>query len=116
MTLLAILGVKPEDAQTIVEEHIIKGRKVERLLHTHPVSRVKISDSRQMDFFKKQLRIVLRNCGFINPENIDDYIIRDGYQALGKVLAEMSPEQVIKEIKDSGQRGRGGGGFPTGLK
>ena len=69
-----------------------------------------------MGFFKKQLRIALRNCGFINPENIDEYIARDGYQALGKVLTEMTPEEVIKEVKDSGQRGRGGGGFSTGLK
>jgi NADP-reducing hydrogenase subunit HndC len=108
--------VKPEDAQTIVEEHIIKGRKVTRLLYQDPVSKEMISDSKHMGFFKKQLRIVLRNCGFINPENIDEYIARDGYQALGKVLTEMTPEQVIKEVRDSGQRGRGGGGFPTGLK
>lgn len=108
--------VKPEDAQTIVEEHIIKGRKVTRLLYKDPVTKEPVSDSKNMGFFKKQLRIVLRNCGFINPENIDDYIARDGYQALGKVLTEMSPEQVIKEVKDSGQRGRGGAGFSTGLK
>jgi NADH:ubiquinone oxidoreductase subunit F (NADH-binding)/(2Fe-2S) ferredoxin len=108
--------VKPEDAQTIVEEHVVKGRKVTRLLYKDPVSKEFISDSKHMGFFKKQLRIVLRNCGFINPENIDEYIARDGYQALGKVLSEMTPDQVIKEIKESGQRGRGGGGFPTGLK
>ena len=108
--------VKPEDAQTIVEEHIIKGRKVTRLLYKDPVSKESISDSKQMVFFKKQLRIVLRNCGFINPENIDEYIARDGYQALGKVLTTMTPEEVIKEVKDSGQRGRGGAGFSTGLK
>jgi NADH-quinone oxidoreductase subunit F/NADP-reducing hydrogenase subunit HndC len=108
--------VKPEDAQTIVEEHVVKGRKVTRLLYKDPVSKESISDSKQMGFFKKQLRIALRNCGFINPENIDEYIARDGYQALGKVLTEMSPEEVIKSVKDSGQRGRGGGGFSTGLK
>jgi len=108
--------VKPEDAQTIVEEHVIKGRKVTRLLYKDPVSKEPISDSKQMVFFKKQLRIVLRNCGFINPGNIDEYIARYGYQALGKVLTEMSPEEVIKEVKDSGQKGRGGGGFSTGLK
>ena len=108
--------VKPEDAQTIVEEHIIKGRKVTRLLYQDPVSKEMVSDSKHMGFFKKQLRIVLRNCGFINPENIDEYLARDGYQALGKVLTEMTPEQVIREVKESGQRGRGGGGFPTGLK
>jgi NADP-reducing hydrogenase subunit HndC len=108
--------VKPEDAQTIVEEHVIKGRKVTRLLYQDPVSKEMVSDSKHMGFFKKQLRIVLRNCGFINPENIDEYLARDGYQALGKVLTEMTPEQVIREVKESGQRGRGGGGFPTGLK
>jgi NADP-reducing hydrogenase subunit HndC len=108
--------VKPEDAQTIVEEHVIKGRKVTRLLLKDPVSKEPVSDPNKMGFFKKQLRIVLRNCGFINPENIDEYIAREGYQALGKVLTEMTPEQVIKEVKDSGQRGRGGAGFSTGLK
>jgi NADP-reducing hydrogenase subunit HndC len=108
--------VKPEDAQTIVEEHVIKGKKVTRLLYKDPVSKEPVSDSKHMGIFKKQLRIVLRNCGFINPENIDEYIARDGYQALGKVLTEMTPEQVIKEVKDSGQRGRGGAGFSTGLK
>jgi NADH:ubiquinone oxidoreductase subunit F (NADH-binding)/(2Fe-2S) ferredoxin len=108
--------VKPEDAQTIVEEHVIKGRKVTRLLYKDPLSKQPVSDSNQMGFFKKQLRIVLRNCGFINPENIDEYIAREGYQALGKVLTAMSPEEVIKEVKDSGQRGRGGAGFSTGLK
>ncbi len=108
--------VKPEDAQTIVEEHIIKGRKIERLLYHDPKTNEPFGDSKHMGFFKKQLRIVLRNCGFINPENIDDYIARDGYDALGKVLTEMTPEQVIQEVKKSGQRGRGGAGFPTGLK
>jgi len=108
--------VKPEDAQTIVEEHVIKGRKVTRLLYQDPKTKEVVGDTKHMGFYKKQLRIVLRNCGFINPENIDEYIARDGYMALGKVLSEMTPEQVIKEIKDSGQRGRGGAGFPTGLK
>jgi NADH:ubiquinone oxidoreductase subunit F (NADH-binding)/(2Fe-2S) ferredoxin len=108
--------VKPDDAQTIVDEHVIKGRKVTRLLYKDPISKESIIDSKHMGFFKKQMRIVLRNCGFINPENIDEYIARDGYQALGKVLTEMSPEEVIKEVKDSGQRGRGGAGFSTGLK
>lgn len=108
--------VKPEDATMIVEEHVIKGRKLERLLYRDPVRKEAVMDSKHMDFFKKQMRIVLRNCGFINPENIDEYIARDGYQALGKVLSEMTPEQVIKEVKDSGQRGRGGAGFSTGLK
>jgi NADH:ubiquinone oxidoreductase subunit F (NADH-binding)/(2Fe-2S) ferredoxin len=108
--------VKPEDAQTIVEEHVIKGRKVNRLLYKDPLTKESVSDSKHMVFYKKQMRIALRNCGFINPENIDEYIARDGYQALGKVLTEMSPEETIREIKESGQRGRGGGGFSTGLK
>lgn len=108
--------VKPEDAQTIVEEHIIKGRKVSRLLYRDPKTKDTVGDSKHMGFFKKQLRIVLRNCGFINPENIDEYIAREGYMALGKVVSEMTPQDVIREIKNSGQRGRGGAGFPTGLK
>ena len=110
------VGVKPDDAQTIVEEHVIKGKKVIRLLYKDPVTKESVSDSKHMGFFKKQLRVVLRNCGFINPENIDEYIAREGYQALGKVLTEMTPEEVIKEVKASGQRGRGGAGFSTGLK
>jgi NADP-reducing hydrogenase subunit HndC len=108
--------VKPEDAQEIVDEHIIKGKKVTRLLYTDPVSKEPVSDTKHMSVFKKQLRIVLRNCGVINPESIDEYIAREWYQALGKVLTEMSPEEVIKEVRDSGQRGRGGAGFSTGLK
>jgi NADP-reducing hydrogenase subunit HndC len=108
--------VKPEDAQTIVEEHIIKGRKVTGLLYKDQLSNEPVYDSENIDIFKKQLRIVLRNCGIINPENIDDYIERNGYQALGKVLTEMTPVDVIKIVRDSGQKGRGGGGFPTGLK
>ena len=100
----------------IVEEHIIKGRKVSRLLYRDPKTKDTVGDSKHMGFFKKQLRIVLRNCGFINPENIDEYIAREGYMALGKVISEMTPQDVIQEIKNSGQRGRGGAGFPTGLK
>ncbi|MDP4183692.1 MAG: NADH-quinone oxidoreductase subunit NuoF [Bacteroidota bacterium] len=108
--------VKPEDADLIIQEHIIKGRKVSHLLYEDPKTKEMVSDSKHMDFYKKQIRIALRNCGFINPENIDEYIARDGYAALGKVLTEMTPEQVIAEMKQSGLRGRGGGGFPTGLK
>jgi len=108
--------VKPEDAAEIIEEHIIKGRKVARLLYQDPKKKESVADSKHMDFYKKQIRIVLRNCGFIDPENIEEYIARDGYQAIGKCLSEMTPQDVIKEIKDSGLRGRGGGGFPTGLK
>lgn len=108
--------VTPDDAQTIVEEHITRGRKINRLLYKDPKTKEAVSDPEHMVFYRKQMRIALRNCGFINPENIDEYIARYGYQALGKVLTEKSPEETIKEIKDSGQRGRGGGGFSTGLK
>jgi NADP-reducing hydrogenase subunit HndC len=108
--------VKPEDAKEIIAEHAIKGRKVERLLYTDPVKKEHVADSKHMGFYRKQIRIALRNCGFINPENLDEYIAADGYMALGKVLNEMTPQQVCQEIIDSGLRGRGGGGFPTGLK
>lgn len=108
--------VKPKDAREIIEEHIIKGRKVQRLLYTDPENKAHVSDSKHMGFYKKQLRIALRNCGFIDPENIDEYIGREGYQALGTCLSEHTPEQVIDIIKKSGLRGRGGAGFPTGLK
>ncbi len=108
--------VKPEDAKDIVEEHVVKGRKVEKLLYKDPVKEETVSDSKHMGFYKKQLRVALRNCGFINPENIDEYIAREGYMALGRALTEMTPEEVIDEIKESQLRGRGGAGFPTGLK
>ncbi|MGB4328527.1 MAG: NADH-ubiquinone oxidoreductase-F iron-sulfur binding region domain-containing protein [Tenuifilum sp.] len=108
--------VKPEDAAEIVKEHVIKGRKVERLLYVDPAKKATVEDSKHMGFYRKQMRIALRNCGFINPENIDEYIAREGYQALGKVLTEYTPQQTIDIIKKSGLRGRGGGGFPTGLK
>lgn len=108
--------VKPDDAREIIEEHLIKGRKVNRLLYVNPENKEHISDSKHMGFYKKQLRIALRNCGFIDPENIDEYIAREGYEALGKCLTEMTPQQVIELMKKSGLRGRGGGGFPTGLK
>jgi len=108
--------VTPEDAGEIISEHVVKGRKVERLLFVDPEKKQHVSDAKDMGFYKKQVRIALRNCGFINPENIDEYVARDGYSALGKVLTEMTPEEAIKIIKDSGLRGRGGGGFPTGLK
>lgn len=108
--------VKPADAIEIVAEHVIKGRKVERLLYINPETQQAVSDSKHMGFYRKQLRIALRNCGFIDPENIEEYISRDGYAALAKCLTEMTPAQVIEEMKKSGLRGRGGGGFPTGLK
>lgn len=109
------VSVKPDDAGEIVREHIVKGHKVERLLYVSPETGKHVSDSKHMEFYKPQVRIALRNCGFIDPENICEYIARDGYAALGKVLG-MKPEDVIREIMDSGLRGRGGGGFPTGLK
>jgi NADH-quinone oxidoreductase subunit F/NADP-reducing hydrogenase subunit HndC len=109
-------NVKPEDAAEIVAEHVLKGRKVQRLLYLDPKEKAHVSDSKHMGFYRKQIRIALRNCGFIDPENIDEYIARDGYAALGKVLAELSPEEAINVVKQSGLRGRGGGGFPTGLK
>ncbi len=108
--------VEPEDAGEIVAEHLVKGRKVERLLYIDPETQERVFESKDMGFYKKQIRIALRNCGFINPENIDEYIARNGYAALGKVLSDMKSEEVIKVIIDSGLRGRGGGGFPTGLK
>lgn len=108
--------VKPEDATEIIDEHIIKGRKVQRLLYVNPLTSERVEDSKHMGFYRKQLRIALRNCGFIDPENVNEYIARDGYSALGKCLTEMTPEQVIELMKKSGLRGRGGGGFPTGLK
>ena len=98
------VSVKPEDAEAIIREHIIKGRKVERLLYVAPDTGRHVSDSKHMEFYKPQVRIALRNCGFIDPENINEYIARDGYAALGKVL-EMRPEEVIREIKDSADEG-----------
>lgn len=108
--------VSPADAKEIIEEHIVKGRKVQRLLYLNPESNERVSDSKGMNFYKKQLRIALRNCGIIDPENIDEAIARNAYEALGKVLTTMTPEQAIAIVKASGIRGRGGAGFPTGLK
>ncbi len=108
--------VKPEDAAVIVAEHVIKGRPVQRLLYVDPKSKEHVPDSKHMGFYRKQIRIALRNCGFINPENIDEYIAREGYSAIGKCLSELTPADVIDIIKKSGLRGRGGAGFPTGLK
>ncbi|MBR5155619.1 MAG: NADH-quinone oxidoreductase subunit NuoF [Clostridia bacterium] len=108
--------VTTEDVKEIVEEHLLKGRVVKRLLYAETVEEDTIKSLNEVDFYKKQLRVALRNCGVINPEDIEEYIGVDGYQALGKVLTEMSREEVIDIIKKSGLRGRGGGGFPTGMK
>ena len=108
--------VKEEDVEEIVKEHLLKGRIVKRLLYKESLDKDQIRSLDQVDFYKKQMRVALRNCGVIDPENIDEYIAMDGYKALAKVLTEMTPEQVIEEIKKSGLRGRGGAGFPTGMK
>ena len=111
-------SVTPEDADEIVAEHLLKGRPVERLVY-HEAKSEDVHHATSLSetaFYKKQKRVALRNCGVINPEEIDEYIAMDGYRALGKVLTEMTPDEVIQTILDSGLRGRGGGGFPTGLK
>ena len=109
--------VKPEDIHEIVEEHLLKGRPVSRLeYHEKTGDHRAVTSLSETTFYKKQHRVALRNCGLINPENIEEYIARDGYAALGKALTEMTPESVIQSILDSGLRGRGGGGFPTGRK
>ncbi len=108
--------VKPEDVEEIVTEHLLKGRIVKRLLYKETVADDQISSLAETNFYKKQHRVALHNCGVINPEVIDEYIATGGYEALGKVLTEMQPIDVINEIKASGLRGRGGGGFSTGLK
>ena len=107
--------VKPEDAEEIIKEHIIKGRVVSRLLYDTEQSKINVAIE-GIDFYQKQFRIVLRNCGVIDPDEIDEYIARDGYKALEKVLFDMKPQDVIDEISKSGLRGRGGAGFPTGKK
>lgn len=108
--------VKPDDVKEIVEEHFIKGRVVKRILYSGNTDEVKVQEFEDIDFFKYQERIALTNSGQINPEDIEEYIGNDGYFALGKVLHEMTPLEVIEEVKNAGLRGRGGAGFPTGLK
>lgn len=111
------IQVTPEDAREIVQEHILNHRVVERLLFEEPaLDHKKVERHDEMSFYKKQCRVALRNCGHINPENINEYIGNDGYVALGKCLTELKPEDVIAEVKTSGLRGRGGAGFPTGIK
>jgi len=108
--------VKPEDIPHLVEEHFLKGRPVEKLMYKKPIEKTPVPLMRDIEFFKHQRIIALRNRGLIDAENVDEYIARDGYLALSKVLKSMSPEEVIYEVKKSGLRGRGGGGFPTGRK
>lgn len=110
------VGVKPEDGSRIIKAHLIEGTKVERLLYEEPTLKMKVETQHEMGFYKKQERIALRNCGLINPELIEEYIANRGYEALGKCLLQRTQDEVINEIKHSGLRGRGGGGFPTGLK
>ncbi len=108
--------VRVEDVGEIIERHILGGELVDRLLYKDPETEAITEKIDEIDFFRKQVRIALRNCGKINPDDINEYIARDGYKAIGKVLTEYTPEQVVNVIKKSGLRGRGGGGFPTGLK
>jgi len=108
--------VKPEDVAEIVEEHILKGRIVSRLLFKEPLTAEQVPNYDEIAFYKKQHRLVLRNCGHINPDSIEEYIGADGYEGLAKALLEMTPGQVVEEMKKTGLRGRGGGGFPTGMK
>ncbi|WP_019879373.1 NADH-quinone oxidoreductase subunit NuoF [Succinispira mobilis] len=108
--------VTPEDVPVIIEEHLLKGRVVSRLLYREPLSHENIQSYSDINFYKKQMRFALANCGHINPEDINEYIATGGYEALGKALTQMTSEQVVEEVKLAGLRGRGGGGFPTGLK
>ena len=107
--------VNPEDSIEVVKEHIVKGRPVKRLFPKQATGE-EVKNISSLNFFKKQVKVVLRNCGVIDPENIYEYVARDGYEALARVLTDMSPKDVIEVIKQSGLRGRGGAGFPTGLK
>ncbi|MDD4362896.1 MAG: NAD(P)H-dependent oxidoreductase subunit E, partial [Atribacterota bacterium] len=108
--------IKPEDAPEIIQEHILKGRVVQRLFYKKPKTEELVDMIEGIDFFKLQKRIARRNCGIIDVNSIDEYIGADGFMALGKALTQMTPSEVVDEVKKSGLRGRGGAGFPTGLK
>lgn len=108
--------VSIEDIPELVEEHLVKGRILKRLLYHETIEEDRIKSLNNVDFYKKQQRVALRNCGVIDPDNIDEYLAFEGYKALEKALLNMTPEEVIETVKKSGLRGRGGGGFPTGLK
>ncbi|GAB6138150.1 NADH-quinone oxidoreductase subunit NuoF [Halanaerobaculum tunisiense] len=108
--------VQPEDVEEVVEEHLLKGRTVERLLYKETLTEENIPSYYDIDFYEKQQRVVLENCGRIDPEDITEYIAQGGYEAAGKALTELTPQDVVDEVKDAGLRGRGGGGFPTGVK
>ncbi|MFA6796447.1 MAG: NADH-quinone oxidoreductase subunit NuoF [Bacilli bacterium] len=110
------IKVKPEDAKDIIEQHIINGQKVEKLLYINPATGKVITKQENMPFYKKQKRIALRNCGLINPESIEEYVANKGYRAFERVLFDYTPDEVIQKMKISGLKGRGGGGFPTYLK
>ncbi|CEN85771.1 iron-only hydrogenase [[Clostridium] sordellii] len=108
--------VQADDARDIVQDHLIEGKLVDRLLFIEQSEEKKVKSSDDMSFYKQQMRIALHNCGYINPEKVEDYLANDGYLMLGKCLTELKPEEVIEEVKASGLRGRGGAGFPTGIK
>ncbi|MCW1712147.1 MULTISPECIES: NADH-quinone oxidoreductase subunit NuoF [Synergistaceae] len=108
--------IKPQDAKEIVAEHLLKGRVVERLLYKEAMHSEAVPHYKELPFYSKQVRLTLRNCGYIDPDSLEEYVARDGYQALAKVLTEKTPEQVVEDMKASGLRGRGGGGFSTGMK
>ncbi|SCJ26387.1 NADH-quinone oxidoreductase subunit 1 [uncultured Clostridium sp.] len=108
--------VQADDARDIVQDHLVEGKLVDRLLFIEQSEEKKVKSSDDMSFYKQQMRIALHNCGYINPEKVEDYLANDGYLMLGKCLTELKPEEVIEEVKSSGLRGRGGAGFPTGIK